>query len=81
MALIEVTFNPEELVAAWLSKLSNDDFEVRKEAVRQFARYPEISRRILLEAQVSASEDARWWIDAALAELDRAETQTSVPEE
>jgi hypothetical protein len=57
--------NPEEQIRQWVEQLRDPEYEKRKEAVAKLARYGALALPALQKARENASDDLRWWIDAA----------------
>lgn len=76
----ETHFSPEDSVQRQVAALSSADPAVRQRAVRQLARFPALAAPALHLARVnSPDDDTRWWMDAALQEVERALTPRNTP--
>ncbi len=78
-ATFTVQADPEALWAALLADLQAPDHAVRKAAIATLARHPAEARPRLLAAREHAEGDFRWWLEAALTELDAAPRRVPPP--
>ncbi|MDD5349320.1 MAG: PKD domain-containing protein [Chthoniobacteraceae bacterium] len=70
-ATFEVKIDAEKQVAGLIRQLADPDYGKRKEAIDALARQPERAVRALKAAREKAGDDARWWMDAALQQIER----------
>ena len=76
-AAFEIRIDPAKQISALIEQLADPDFAQRERAVRALARQPEIAAPALRAARQKARHDHRWWIDAALQELERRPLENS----
>jgi len=62
---LKLTADPDEQIRHWIEQLRDPDYDRRKEAVAKLARYGALALPALQKARENASDDLRWWIDAA----------------
>ena len=67
----KITIDPAKQVRTLIARLSNCDFEKRKAAIKALSRQPDDSLPALKAARPKANDDQRWWIDAALQQIER----------
>ncbi len=68
----EVRVDPEVQIAGYIAQLGDADFSRRRAAVETLARQPERAFPALQAARLKvADESQRWWIDAALQQIER----------
>jgi HEAT repeat protein len=75
-ATFEVKIDSAKQVALLIALLRHPDFERRKEAVQALARQPARAAPALQAARETANEEQRWWIDAALQEIENQKAAT-----
>jgi hypothetical protein len=68
----EVKMDTLKQMAGLIQKLADPDFANRERAVAALARQPVIALPALKAARDKTPEDQRWWIDAAIQEIERA---------
>jgi hypothetical protein len=69
-AKFETKINPSRQMALLVAQLSDPDFSKRKLAVEALAWQPAVALPALRKVRESATEDQRWWIDAAIQECE-----------
>jgi hypothetical protein len=70
-AVFLVNIDPAKQVAAFIGELSSPDYSRREAAVTGLAKQPKRALPTLKAARVRASESSRWWIDAAIQQIER----------
>lgn len=70
-AAFDITIEPERQIAGYVAKLENGDSSERTRAITALQRQPAIALRALRTARETANDDQRWWIDAAIQEMER----------
>jgi hypothetical protein len=70
-AAFDITIEPERQIAGYVAKLENGDSSERTRAITALQRQPAIALRALRTARATANDDQRWWIDAAIQEMER----------
>jgi hypothetical protein len=70
-AAFDLTIEPKRQIAGYVAKLENGDSSERTRAIPALQRQPAIALRALRTARETASNDQRWWIDAAIQEMER----------
>jgi hypothetical protein len=70
---IVITIDPQAQVAGLIRKLGDPDFSKREEVIDALSRQPANALPALRAARGSANDDVRWWIDAAIQQIERAE--------
>jgi hypothetical protein len=71
VAKFDIQVDPARQIASLIKRLADADFEKRKSAVTALARQPATALPALEIARQSADEDQRWWIEAAIEEIER----------
>jgi hypothetical protein len=66
-----VKIDPAKQVAAFITKLSSPDYSRREAAVTGLAKQPKRALPALKAVRARASENTRWWIDAAIQQIER----------
>lgn len=66
----EIRLDPRAQVAGYVDQLADPDYARRTAAVAALARQPELALPALQAARAGANEDRRWWIDAALQQIE-----------
>jgi len=70
-AKFETKIDPNRQMALLVAQLSERDFSKREVAVEALARQPVTALPVLRKARETATDDQRWWIDAAIQECER----------
>ena len=73
---LRVALSPQAQLTKFLSMLRSPDYATREAGVRAFARQPARATPFLQAARRSANAELKWWIDAALEEM---ESQPKAP--
>lgn len=60
-------------IAGWVEQLSSPDYDARNNAVKALQQRPEESLKALRDAREKASDDAKWWIDVAIQNIERTQ--------
>jgi streptogramin lyase len=69
-ALVEIRVNPQEQITSLIKKLNDTDYSVRDAAVAALVRQPVLALPLLQSAREKAGPDQRWWIDAAIQQIE-----------
>ena len=69
-ATFEVKIDPAQQIAGFISRLSDPDYTRRNASVTALARQPALAQPALKAARINADENQRWWIDAALQQIE-----------
>ena len=69
-ASFEIKIDSAQQIAGLIARLSDPDYGQRQTAVRALALQPGHASAALLRARETADADARWWIDAALQQIE-----------
>ncbi len=75
-AFFTVAVDRPKQVETAMRELNSADFPTREKAVRTLVRQPRLALPALQEARQKASDDIRWWIDAAIQEIQRSTATT-----
>jgi streptogramin lyase len=67
---VEIRVNPTEQLPALINKLADPDFSVREAALAALVRQADLARPFLRAAREKAGPDQRWWIDAAMQQIE-----------
>jgi hypothetical protein len=72
-AVVEVTVHVDtgKQLATLIEQLKDPDYSLRNAAVIALARQPEQALPLLQSARVKAGADQRWWIDAAIQQINQ----------
>jgi len=70
-ARFEIKVDTNRQMTLLVAQLHNPDFSKRELAVEALARQPAAALPLLGKARETATEDQRWWIDAAIQECER----------
>jgi hypothetical protein len=73
-AKFETKIDPSRQMALLVAQLFDHDFSKREIAVEALARQPTTALPALRKARETATDDERWWIDAAIQECERQTT-------
>jgi hypothetical protein len=65
-----VNIDPARQIAAFIADLSAPDYERREAAIRGLAKQPARALPALKAAHQKADADQRWWIDAAIQQIE-----------
>ncbi|BCM93297.1 hypothetical protein IAD21_05188 [Abditibacteriota bacterium] len=71
---LQVAIASQEQLSKLLSMLDSPDYARREKAVNAFAKQPERALPFLRAARRNANTDLRWWIEAAIQEIERQTT-------
>lgn len=66
-----VAVNRKNQVATEIIALSDKDFAGRNQAIIGLSKQPELALPALRQRRAKATDDERWWIDAAIQEVER----------
>jgi hypothetical protein len=69
-ALVEIHVDPREQISALINRLRDPDYSVRNAAVAALAHQPALALPLLRSAREKADTDQRWWIDAAIQQIE-----------
>lgn len=67
-----VEIDPQAQIQGMIKRLNDPDFTRREAAIVALKRQPAAAMKELKAARNLANEDQRWWIDAALQEIESA---------
>jgi hypothetical protein len=77
-----VAVDRKNQVTAEITQLFDQDFAARNRAIIGLAEQPDLALPALKQRRTNATDAERWWIDAAIQEVERAkEHQRAVPAE
>lgn len=80
---VSVTFtiqiDPQKQLAMLIKRLADPDFDKRKSAIAALSRQPEAALPALKAARENAGDEQRWWIDAAIQEIERHMEKATMP--
>jgi hypothetical protein len=65
-------------IASFIAALKSRDYAEREKAVKTLAQRPALAAPALRRARTQADDDLRWWIDAALQELQPAHENAGI---
>jgi hypothetical protein len=68
MARFETKIDSTRQVALLVATLTDPNFKNREEAIDALVRQPALAVPALQKSRITANEDVKWWIDAALQE-------------
>jgi hypothetical protein len=71
VAKFQIKISPKQQMAALIKRLADPDFVKRESAVAALTRQPALALPALTAAREKAGDDQRWWIDAAIQEIER----------
>lgn len=69
-AVVEVHVDTGEQIQALIQKLADPDYAMREKAVAALLRQPAAALPALRSARDKAGPDQRWWIDAAIQQIE-----------
>ena len=69
VAVFSIRVAPGVQIARWVSALLNGTDEAREAAVAGLIKQPAAALPALQEARPAASEEGRWWLDAAIQQI------------
>ena len=67
----KIIIDPAKQIKALIARLADPSFTQRKAAINALSRQPDDALPALKAARLSANEDLRWWIDAAIQQIER----------
>jgi len=79
VARFEVKVEPAQQVESLIARLGDPDFAQRKAAIEALARQPAAALPALKEARPKADDSTRWWIDAAIQQIERESKRSATP--
>jgi len=71
IAQFEIKKFTVQQIKAFITRLDDRDFEKRKAAIKALSRQPDDALPALKTARPTANDDQRWWIDAAIQQIER----------
>jgi hypothetical protein len=71
-AQVEIHVDPREQILALIKRLRDPDYSVRNAAVAALAHQPALALPLLRSAREKANPDQRWWIDAAIQQIEES---------
>jgi hypothetical protein len=78
-ALVEIHVDPREQISALIKRLRDPDYSVRNAAVAALLRQPALALPLLRSAREQADTDQRWWIDAAIQQIEESLSTNKKP--
>jgi hypothetical protein len=78
-ALVEIRVDPREQISALIKRLRDPDYSVRNAAVAALLRQPAFALPLLRSAREQADADQRWWIDAAIQQIEESLSTNKKP--
>jgi streptogramin lyase len=79
VAQVEIHVDPREQISALIGKLGDPDYSARNDAVAGLQRQPSVALPLLRSAREKASPDQRWWIDAAIQQIEESISTNKKP--
>lgn len=79
MADVAVHVDPEKQLAALIEQLKNPDYSLREVAMAGLVRQSAIALPLLQAAREKAGPDQRWWIDAAIQQIEETLSKNRNP--
>jgi streptogramin lyase len=79
VAQVEIRVDPREQISALIRKLGDPDYSVRNAAVAGLQRQPSVALPLLRSAREKAGPDQRWWIDAAIQQIEEETSSNKKP--
>jgi len=76
-AKFTIKIDPALQLRTFIARLADPDFARRKAAITALARQPATSLPALKAARPEANDDQRWWIDAAIQQIERSQRASS----
>jgi streptogramin lyase len=70
--VIDIQAATEEQITALIQKLSDPDYALRDKAVAALVRQSDAALPLLRSAREKAAPDQRWWIDAAIQQIEES---------
>ena len=78
-AEVEIQVDPREQISALIKQLHDSDYAVRNAAVAALAHQPNLALPLLRAAREKADTDQRWWIDAAIQQIEESLSSNKKP--
>jgi hypothetical protein len=78
-AEVEIQVDNQQQLTALIEKLNDPDYSVRDAAVAGLIRQPALALPLLQSAREKASPDQRWWIDAAIQQIEESLSTNKKP--
>jgi hypothetical protein len=78
-AEVDVHVDNQQQLAALIEKLKDPDYSMRDAAVAGLVRQPALALPLLQSAREKASPDQRWWIDAAIQQIEESLSTNKKP--
>ena len=78
-AEVAIQWIPQRQLAALIEQLKNPDYSLREAAVAALVRQPALALPLLQSAREKAGPDQRWWIDAAIQQIEENASKTTGP--
>ena len=67
---VAIHVDPQKQLATFIEQLRDPNYEVREAAVDGLVRQPSLALPALQSAREKATPDQRWWIDAAIQQIE-----------
>jgi hypothetical protein len=78
-AQVEIQIDPRQQISALIKQLQDPDYSVRNAAVAALLRQPAVALPLLRSAREKADTDQRWWIDAAIQQIEESLSNNKKP--
>jgi streptogramin lyase len=78
-ATVTIQVDPQKQVAALIEQLRDPDYSARDAAVAALVRQPALALPLLQSAREGADADQRWWIDAAIQQIEESLSTNKKP--
>jgi streptogramin lyase len=76
---VEIQIDPRQQISALIKQLQDPDYSVRNAAVAALLRQPAVALPLLRAAREKADTDQRWWIDAAIQQIEESLSSNKKP--
>jgi hypothetical protein len=78
-AQVEIHVDPRQQISVLIKQLHDPDYAVRNAAVAALAHQPALALPLLRTARDEADADQRWWIDAAIQQIEESLSTNKKP--
>jgi len=78
-AQVEIHVDPRQQISALIKQLHDPDYAERNAAVAALAHQPALALPLLRAAREEADSDQRWWIDAAIQQVEESLSNDKKP--
>jgi hypothetical protein len=76
-AQVEIHVDPRQQILSLIERLRDPDYGVRNASVAALVRQPALALPLLRSAREQAGADQRWWIDAAIEQIEEKLAKTA----